>query len=85
MNSDTEILVAEILAKSGATEKCSICHDFMISVDDEDAEKTAYGMATNAWKDRERGFRNMEREEVISVIKKALAQTPSRCPTCNKD
>ena len=60
MNSDTEILVGEILAKAGAVEKCAICGNFMIATEDGDAEKIAYGMATNAWKDSERGFRGME-------------------------
>jgi hypothetical protein len=43
MNSDTEILVDEILAKSGAVEKCPVCGNFMIATEDGDAEKMAYG------------------------------------------
>lgn len=82
MNSDTEILVSEILEKSGAVSKCSSCHSYMILAYDEDAEKMAYGMATNAWKDGERGFRGMEREEVVALIKQALIQALSKCPSC---
>jgi len=85
MNSDTEILVAEIVAESGAVEKCPICRDFMILAGDEDAERMAYGMATNAWKSGERGFRCMEREEVMSLIKLALIHSPSKCPKCDRD
>lgn len=83
MNSDTEILVAEILAKSGTVRKCPICQGFMIAADDKDAEGAAYGMATNAWNSGERGFRSMEREEVLSAIKTALIHAPSTCPSCN--
>ena len=82
MNSDTEILISEILAKSVALTKCQICGNYMILADDDDAEKMAYGMATNAWKDGERGFRGMEREEVMRLVKRALVSAPSKCPSC---
>jgi len=82
MSSDTEILVSEILAQCGAVTKCGICCSYMVSTDDNDAEKMAYGMATNAWKHGERGFRGMEREEVVGLIKRALIQAPFRCPSC---
>ncbi len=83
MNSDTEILVDQILAELGAVAKCSVCHGFLLRTYDGDAEGMAYAMATNAWKDGQRGFRGMEREEVTSMIKKALIHTPSGCPSCN--
>jgi hypothetical protein len=83
MNSDTEILVGEILAKSGAVEKCPICGNFMIATEDGDAENMAYGMATNAWKDGERRFRGMGREEVVTLVKRAIVHAPSKCPSCN--
>jgi hypothetical protein len=83
MNGDTEILVQQILAESGAVAKCPICHDFTIRSYDDDAEKRAYAMATNAWNDGDRGFRRMEREEVMSMIQKALIHTPSKCHGCN--
>jgi len=82
INSDTEILIDEILAKSGAVEKCSICGSYMIATEDGDAEKMAYGMATNAWKDGDRGFRGMEREEVITLVNRAIVHAPSECPSC---
>jgi hypothetical protein len=85
MNSDTDILVAEILAKSGAVEKCSICHSHMILAYDDDAENMAYGMATNAWKDSERGFRGMERDAVLALVKQALIHAPSKCPSCDRN
>jgi hypothetical protein len=85
MNSDTEILVAEILAESGAVEKCQTCFGFMIRTDDEDAEKRAYGMAINEWKSGERGFRSMEREEVVAMIKRGLTATLHKCPSCNRN
>ena len=85
MNSDTELLVAEILAESGAVTKCPVCNDFMILAGEADAEKMAYAMATNAWKSGQRGFRSMEREEVTSSIKQALTHTPYKCPKCDRD
>jgi len=84
MNSDTEILVSEILVKSGALSKCGTCSNHMILAYDDDAERMAYGMATNAMKNGERGFRGMEREEVIGLIKQALIHAPSSCPSCNR-
>ena len=85
MNSDTEILVSEILAKSGAVAKCQICGNYMILAGEDDAERMAYGMATNAWKNSERGFQGMEREEVMGVVKRALLHAPSKCPSCDRN
>jgi hypothetical protein len=82
MNSETQILVDEILAKSGVVEKCSICGNYMVATEDGDAEKMAYGMATNQWKDGERGFRGMEREEVTALVNRGIAHAPSKCPSC---
>jgi hypothetical protein len=42
----------------------------------------AYAMATNALKDGDRGFRAMQREEVLSLIKNALDRAPYNCPKC---
>jgi hypothetical protein len=83
MNSDTDILVDEILAKCGALTKCPICQNFMVLADDKDAERMAYAVATNAWKDGARGFRNMEREEVTAMIERALIHAPSKCQSCD--
>jgi hypothetical protein len=82
MNSYTEILVSEILDKSGALIKCSVCGKYMLLAYDQDAESMAYGMAENAWKRDERGFRGMGREEVSALIKRRLVEAPSRCPSC---
>jgi hypothetical protein len=84
MNSDTDILIQEILEESGAIKKCPICFGHMIDAEDGDAEHIAYGMATNAWKAKERGFRGMNREEVVSLLKQALARTPHTCPDCSR-
>ena len=84
MNSDTEILIREILAESGAVTKCKICGNELILSDDEHAEGVAYALATNAWKDGERGFRRMDRKELMELVKLALINTPSRCSSCNK-
>jgi hypothetical protein len=83
MNSDTDILIREILEKAGAIEKCESCFSVMIDTEDGDAEDMAYGMATNAWKAGDRGFRGMSREEVVAAVKRVLTLTPSSCPRCN--
>jgi hypothetical protein len=83
MNSDTEILVSEILAKSGAVAKCEVCGNNMVATEDGEAESMAYGMATNALKDGERGFRGMEREEVMGLVKRAITHAPSKCSSCS--
>ena len=82
MNSDTEILVAEILEKSGALTKCSICGNFLILAYDNDAERMAYGIAENSRKAGERGFRGMQRDEVVVAIKRALVHASDKCPSC---
>jgi hypothetical protein len=74
MNSDTDILVLQILEQSGAIAKCQTCFGVMLDQEDGDAEDMAYGMATNAWKRGERGFRNMDREEVMGLVKSALTR-----------
>jgi hypothetical protein len=82
MNSDTEILVSEILDKSGALIKCSVCGKYMLLAYNQDAESMAYGMAEDAWKRDERGFRGMGREEISALIKRRLVEAFSRCPSC---
>jgi hypothetical protein len=84
LNSDTEILVEQILAEAGAVTDCPVCHGSKLRTGDDEAEARAYAIATNAWKDRERGFRNMEREEVVSIIKQALLRARSTCPECRE-
>lgn len=82
MNSDTEILVSEILATSEAVAKCEVCGNYLIATDDPDAADKAFGMATNAWKNGDRGFRGMDRKDVIDAIQRALILAPSKCPSC---
>ena len=84
MNSDTDNLVQEILVKAKAIAKCPNGCGTMLDQEDGDAESVAYGMATNAWKQRDRGFRDMEREDVVALVKRALTHTPSTCPSCNR-
>jgi hypothetical protein len=84
LNSDTEILVEQILAESGAVADCPVCHGSKLRTGDDEAESRAYALATNAWKDGQRGFRNMEREEVVSMVKRALLRTGSTCRECRE-
>jgi hypothetical protein len=57
----------------------------MILAGDQDAEKMAYGMATNAWKEGERGFRDMERDEVVAHVERGLIHASSNCPSCDRN
>jgi hypothetical protein len=84
MNSDTEISVEQILVESGAVAYCPVCYGSKLRIGDDEAESRAYAIATNAQKDGERGFRNMERQEVVSVVRRALLRAYSTCPVCRE-
>ena len=75
MNSDTRELVLQIFRDTGAIQNCEACGHEEIRSHDTDAEDKAYTRATNALKDGDRGFRMMEREDVMQQIK-------GRAPGC---
>ena len=82
MNSDT-IETAEQLARdAGAIVPCPVCLGYDVRAYDDDADRMTYAQATNAWKDGDRGFRNMSREEVLSVVKSVLDSALIKCPSC---
>lgn len=72
----------ECLRQAGAIVDCSSWSNYEISAEDENAERQAYAIATNAWKDQERGFQGMTREEVIAAVKAELAGALTICPSC---
>jgi hypothetical protein len=74
MNSDTMLAIEECAKEAGALISCPICVQ-LISANDEDAERTAYALATNAWKDGPRGFRGMARIEVMDLMKQVLQRS----------
>ena len=82
MNSDT-VLTAEQCAKdAGAIVSCPICHGCDIDAGDDDANRMAYARATEEWKAGGRGFRGMDREEVMDVVKSVLQDALIECPSC---
>jgi hypothetical protein len=40
-------------------------------------------VATNAWKDQVRGFRGMEREEVMAFMESVIEDANWKCPRCS--
>lgn len=83
MNSDTVETATQIAREAGAIETCKICGSSDIYMYNEDSDKIAYGSATNSWKEGVRGFRGMDREEVMSLIKSVLDDASSSCPSCD--
>lgn len=81
MNSDTIESALQIAKDAGAIVNCSSCGHYELRADDYDAECRAYAQATKAWKSVIRGFRGMEREDVMDSIKAAL-DVPIKCPSC---
>lgn len=78
-NSDTYETAEQCLKDAGAIEICPACRGHNVLTGDGEAERNAYARATGLWKDQARGFRTMEREEVMAVVKSVLDDTPSRC------
>jgi len=78
MNGDTIPILEEYAKNAGALIVCPMCHDYLISANDEEAERRAYAIATNALKDGVRGFRDMERTEVVHLMRQVL-QRSSDC------
>lgn len=71
MNSETAMQIEECAKEAGALRDCPMCGQ-LTSAYDPDAEVRAYAIATNAWKDRRRGFRAMQRTEVMDLMKLVL-------------
>ena len=82
MNGDTMETAVQCCKDAGAIVKCSGCGEYEVAAGDDVAERNAYARATNAWKERVRGFRGMSREEVVEAVKSAL-QDAGECPRCS--
>jgi len=82
MNSDTRETADQCLREAGAIISCPGCGNYEVWADDREAESNAYARATNKWKGGERGFRGMDREEVIALVKSALDDVNINCPGC---
>ena len=83
MNSDTRPTVEEIAKEVGVVVPCSGCGNYDVDAGDSEAEKMLYAQATNLWKDGDRAFRSMSREEVVTLVKTVLTEAPFRCPSCD--
>jgi hypothetical protein len=68
---------------AGAIIRCPICRGYDIQADDPEAEQNAYAMATNLWKDGSRGFRGMDRQDVMGAVKSAIVSANIECPSCS--
>lgn len=81
MNSETREVIDGYIRESGAVTKCNFCHNYDVWADDSDAERLAYAMVTEAWKNGE--FRGDGREEIMREVKSALADVNIDCPGCS--
>ena len=80
MNSESRGLCEELAKRSGAVLPCPNCGNYDLSADDDEAEGMAYGAATNAWKRLD--FGNVDRQEVLTLMKSVLRGTNTSCPSC---
>lgn len=79
MNGNAMIVLEEIAQRAGAVRKCEICGNYCVLAEDDEAERMAYGMATNAFKSGEiRG----SLDDVRRAMKSVLDSANLRCPSC---
>lgn len=83
MNKHIREDLIEIAKEAGATVPCEICGNYYLRSYDGAADAKAYAMATNAWKNGERGFnRGVTREEVVAEMERCLQSANEKCPSC---
>lgn len=82
MNSEVRETCEGIAIRAGAIVPCPECGNYDVSAGDADAERAAYAMATNAWKE---GEIRCEREELLGVMKSVLADANHDCPDCDRE
>lgn len=82
MNSDTRETAEQCAKEAGAIISCPVCGNHDVLADDDEAERNAYARATNELKAGVRGFRGMEREEVMAIVKSVLNDANIECPSC---
>jgi hypothetical protein len=76
---DLEAAALEALAKANAIEACPRHSDAVIRVFDDDAERHAYAIATNALK---RDGTLWQREDLMAEIKRILDEADDQCNQC---
>ena len=82
MNSDTVESAIQLAKDTGSILSCPVCGHYDLRAHDDNAEHRTYARATEAWKRRDRGFRGMEREDVMHVVKSVLDDAFIECPSC---
>jgi hypothetical protein len=80
MNSDTQDTALECAREAGAIQKCSKCGGHDVAVNDDTLVKRAYKAAEKRRKDGDRGFRNLDPDEVRMAVDDVLQDAPDRCP-----
>jgi len=84
MNAHIQETLIEIAKEAGATIPCKVCGNYYLRSHDGAADGKAYAMATNAWKNGERGFnRGVTREEVLAAMKRCIESANEQCPSCS--
>jgi len=72
-------ILTPIAIQAGALKTCSYHEHCLIDCDDHEAQRMAYAMATNAWKD---GILLGPREDVMEELHDLIATTPFECSHC---
>jgi hypothetical protein len=84
MNAHIQEALIEIAREAGATVPCEVCGNCHLRSYDPEADRMAYAMTTNAWKNGERGFnRGVTREEALAAMKRCLESANDQCPSCS--
>jgi hypothetical protein len=81
-NSDTVETAEQCAKNAGAIVLCEICQGNYIVSGDSGARSMAYAYATQEWKAGSRGFRGMDRKEVMRSVQDVLEDADTNCPSC---
>lgn len=79
---ELDILALQAALKAKAVEPCYFHKHVLIHRGNDDADRHAYALATNAWKDDGRIF---EQREVTEAVKDVFVQAADgSCPACDE-
>jgi hypothetical protein len=74
--------VQAVLVKTGALERCPVHEDVLYTLQDDDAERHAYALATTM---QQKGELDGTREEVMDAVAEAIRDSLLECPRCQED
>ena len=80
MNAHIHDALREIAIETSAIVGCSICGNYDISAEDEEANSHAYAVMTEQHKNGQ--FRGMRLEDLRSEMKSVLLNVNTCCPSC---